>query len=55
MTQPRRVEVRTADLPRTDWDDVRRRRERTEHLLEQMRDAQRRLEKAVERVTNKPE
>ncbi len=53
MTQPQRHEVRTADLPRTDWDEVRRRRERTENLIEQMKDAQKRLEKAVDRATNK--
>jgi hypothetical protein len=55
MTQPQRVEVKTADLPKTDWDEVRRRRERTDDLIEQMREAQRRLEKAVERAIKKPE
>ncbi len=55
MTQPQRAEVRTADLPKTDWDEVRRRRERTDDLIEQMRDAQRRLEKAVDRVIKKSE
>jgi hypothetical protein len=54
MTQPQKVEVKTADLPKTDWDEVRRRRERTDDLIEQMRDAERRLEKAVERAIKKP-
>lgn len=50
MTQPQRVETRTADLPKTDWEEVRRRRGRTDALIEQMRDAQRRLEKAMDRA-----
>jgi hypothetical protein len=53
MTQPQKIVVRTADLPKTDWDEVRRRREKTENLIERMKDAQNRLEKAVERATNK--
>jgi hypothetical protein len=53
MTQPQRVTVKTADLPKTDWEEVRRRRERTDSLIEQMKDAQKRLEKAVDRVIDK--
>jgi hypothetical protein len=53
MTQPQRNEVKATDLPRTDWDEVRRRRERTENLIERMKDAQNRLEKAVDRVISK--
>jgi hypothetical protein len=53
MTQPQRIAVKTADLPKTDWEEVRRRQERTNELIEQMRDAEKRLDKAVERATTK--
>lgn len=55
MTQPQRIDVRTIDLPKTDWNEVERRQKRTEELLDRMREAQRRLERAVERATQKPE
>ena len=51
MTQPQVMEVKTVE--RTDWNEVHRRQERTDALIERLRDAQRRLEKAVERVINK--
>jgi hypothetical protein len=55
MTQPQRDAVKTkaADLPKTDWEEVRRRRERTENLIERMKNAQDRLERAVDRVISK--
>jgi hypothetical protein len=47
------MEVRTTDLPQTDWNDTRRRQQRTEDLIDRLRDAQRRLDKAIERATEK--
>lgn len=53
MTQPQKIEVKTIEKPKTDWDEVARRQKRTQELLEQTREAQRRLEKVVDRVTQK--
>jgi uncharacterized membrane protein (DUF106 family) len=53
MTQPHKTEVKTIERPKTDWEEVRRRQERTDELIDRMRDAQRRHEKAVEKVIKK--
>jgi hypothetical protein len=53
MTEPRTAEVKRGRVPKTDWEEVRRRQERTRDLIDRMWDAQRRLERAVERLTPK--
>jgi hypothetical protein len=53
MTEPRTAEVKRGRVPKTDWEEVRRRQERTRDLIDRMWDAQRRLERAVERLTRK--
>jgi hypothetical protein len=50
MTQPNRVEPVRVIVPLADWEEVRRRQERTRALIEHLRKAQERLERAVDRV-----
>lgn len=51
VTQPNKVEPVRVILPIADWEEVRRRQERTRALIERLRAAQERLDKAVDRVT----
>jgi len=54
MTQPQQVNVTTkTPIVKTNWDEVRRRQERTDSLLRQLRDAHNRLEQMVERAAQK--
>jgi hypothetical protein len=50
MTEPRKIDRNPITIPKTNWDEVRRRQERTQALLSQMREAQLRLERIVERA-----
>ena len=51
MTNPASVDAKRLRAPKIDRDEVRRRQERTRYLIERMWEAQRRLERAVERLT----
>ena len=52
MTQPRKSDVNAMTIPKTNWDEVRRSQERTKALLSQLRDAQLRLERIIERAAD---
>ena len=50
MTDMQRVEHVRVELPLANWEEVRRRQERTRALIERVRAAQERLDRAVDRA-----
>ena len=51
MAEAEGAEPVRVEIPNADWEEVRRRQERTRALIARMRAAQERLDKAVERVS----
>jgi hypothetical protein len=50
MTNPASMDAKRFRASKIDWDEVRRRQERTRYLIERMWEVHRRLERAVDRL-----